>query len=70
MRWTASDADGDPLTYIVEYSRDGGGTWVNLATGLTEPQYDIELETLGGADGQAQIRVGSRVWLPLVLQRP
>ena len=57
IRWTASDADGDPLTYIVEYSRDGGGAWVNLATGLTEPQYDIELETLGGADGQAQIRV-------------
>ena len=57
IRWTASDADGDLLTYIVEYSRDGGQTWVNIATGLTEPEYDIELETLGGASGQAQIRV-------------
>jgi hypothetical protein len=57
IRWTATDADGNPLTYVVEYSRDGGGTWVNLVTGLTEPQYDIELETLGGASGQAQIRV-------------
>lgn len=57
IRWTGSDADGDPLTYVVEYSRDGGSTWVNLATGLTEPRYDIELETLGGASGQAQVRV-------------
>ncbi len=57
IRWTANDEDGDALTYIVMYSRDGGATWVNLATGLTEPRYDIELETLGGVAGQARIRV-------------
>lgn len=57
IRWSAADADGDSLTYIVMYSRDGGATWVNLATGLTETRYDVELETLGGAAGQAQIRV-------------
>jgi hypothetical protein len=39
------------------FSRDGGATWVNLATGLTEMRYDVELETLGGAEGQARIRV-------------
>jgi hypothetical protein len=57
IRWTGSDADGDALTYVVEYSRDGGLTWVNLATGLTAPSYDIELETLGGTVGQARVRV-------------
>jgi hypothetical protein len=57
IRWTASDTDGDALTYVVMYSRDGGRTWVNLATGLQQLHYDIELETLGGAAGQAQIRV-------------
>jgi len=57
IRWSATDADGDSLTYGVMFSRDGGATWVNLATGLTEMRYDVELETLGGAEGQARIRV-------------
>jgi len=57
IRWSASDADGDELTYVVMYSRDGGTTWVNLATGLTSTHYDVELETLGGSPSQARVRV-------------
>ena len=30
-RWNASDEDGDPLTYQVRFSRDGGQTWQTLA---------------------------------------
>ncbi|MCW5861054.1 MAG: hypothetical protein KIS63_22350, partial [Caldilineales bacterium] len=57
IRWSAQDEDGDALTYVVMFSRDGGATWVNLATGLAGTGYDIELETLAGAAGQARIRV-------------
>lgn len=27
VNWTSSDSDGDPLTAMVQYSRDGGTTW-------------------------------------------
>jgi hypothetical protein len=57
IRWLAHDADGDPLTYVVMYSRDGGQTWINLATGLTEMQYDLDLDSVGGSEGQSQVRV-------------
>jgi len=57
IRWSASDADGDDLTYVVMYSRDAGGSWINLATGLTQPRYDVDLEALGGVVGRGQIRV-------------
>jgi hypothetical protein len=57
IRWSAHDEDGDALTYVVMYSRDGGATWVNLATSLIVDRYEIELETLAGAAGQARIRV-------------
>lgn len=39
ITWTASDPDGDPLTYTVEYSSNGGSTWNTMATGLTTDSY-------------------------------
>lgn len=39
ITWTASDPDGDPLTYTVEYSSDGGSTYTAIATGLTATSY-------------------------------
>ncbi|MEZ4684311.1 MAG: hypothetical protein R2932_59875 [Caldilineaceae bacterium] len=27
LRWDAADADGDALSYLVQYSRDNGVTW-------------------------------------------
>lgn len=36
IRWTASDADGDSLSYAVEYSRDGGSTWSVIDVHLEE----------------------------------
>ncbi|HAU32371.1 MAG TPA: hypothetical protein DCW46_09020 [Desulfotomaculum sp.] len=35
ITWTASDPDGDPLTYTLEYSADGGSTYTQITTGLT-----------------------------------
>lgn len=34
ITWTASDPDGDPITYTLEYSADGGSTFTTIATGL------------------------------------
>jgi hypothetical protein len=33
ITWEATDPDGDPLTIGINYSPDGGGTWVTLFTG-------------------------------------
>lgn len=35
ITWTAADPDGDPLTYTLEYSSDGGSTFSTITTGLT-----------------------------------
>jgi hypothetical protein len=33
ITWDATDPDGDPLSISIEYSPDGAGTWLTLATG-------------------------------------
>ena len=47
LEWNASDLDGGPLTYLVQFSRDGGTTWETLATDLPNQTYDIPLAFLG-----------------------
>jgi len=39
ITWDAYDLNGDPLTYIVEYSMDGGETWAPLAVNLHATSY-------------------------------
>lgn len=48
VRWKASDADGDPLTFALLYSRDGGTTWVPLTTGLPETAFTLDSGDLAG----------------------
>jgi hypothetical protein len=48
VTWTASDADGDPLTYLLEYSADNGATWQLLGTNITQTQATIGLSLLPG----------------------
>ncbi len=40
VTWTASDPDGGPLSFILEYSPDDGVTWQTIATGLNGTSYD------------------------------
>jgi hypothetical protein len=40
VTWTASDADGDPLQFSLEYSADNGATWAYVAASLTGTSYD------------------------------
>lgn len=56
IEWTASDPDGDPLTYNLLYSNDGGSTWYPIAAGLTETSYVVEAGTIPGGS-QARIKV-------------
>lgn len=39
ITWTASDPDGDPLTYAVQYSPDGGSTWTTIISGIGTTSY-------------------------------
>ena len=56
VQWSASDADGDSLTYMVLYSADGGATWETVQLGLDTPQTSIDTATLAGSS-DARIKV-------------
>ncbi len=54
--WTASDADGDPLTFALQISRDGGQGWLPVAIDLTGTTYSLHAAHLPGSS-QARLRV-------------
>ncbi|MCP4662063.1 MAG: hypothetical protein GY856_42210, partial [bacterium] len=56
LRWTATDADGDPLSFMVLYSDDDGETWSVLTVWLTGSGLELAPGELAGSD-QARIRV-------------
>ncbi len=56
IAWTATDADGDPLSASVLYSVDGGATWEALAIDVEDTSYDAPARFLRGST-QARIRV-------------
>lgn len=54
--WTATDADGDPLTYVLDYSADGGETFQPLAQNLTNTSIDLDPNLFSGSTN-AMVRV-------------
>ncbi|MFN8422586.1 MAG: hypothetical protein U0470_04070 [Anaerolineae bacterium] len=56
VEWTASDEDGDPLTFMVQYSRDAGATWQTIASDVSASPLTIDPATLP-ASGAALLRV-------------
>jgi pSer/pThr/pTyr-binding forkhead associated (FHA) protein len=50
LSWTASDPDGDSLTYAVLYSADQEASWLPLAQGLTETSFTFDTTDLPGCD--------------------
>jgi len=54
--WTASDADNDPLTFSIDYSRDGGVTWTPLSSQITTTAATLNLDLLPGST-QGKFRV-------------
>ena len=55
ITWTASDLDGDPLTYSVLYSPDGNN-WVPVGTAITTTQLAVNAAELAGGTA-ARVRV-------------
>jgi len=56
IAWSASDADGDPLTYTVQYSADDGLTWETLGANLFEQSLEVSSALLE-ASPEGLIRV-------------
>lgn len=56
IEWDGSDADGDVLNYLIEYSADGGLTWKMLAVDLTDESYVLHTEYLRGTT-QGKLKV-------------
>lgn len=43
VTWEASDPDGDPLTFLVQYSPDGGTSWESITTVLPGQPRRVEV---------------------------
>ncbi len=56
LKWSASDTDGNPLQFLLQYSTDGGHTWSVLAPNLTQTSLDIDASFLPGSN-DARLRV-------------
>lgn len=50
IAWTATDEDGDALTYDLFYSTDNGQTWSLIATDLTQTSYVWDTGQIMGTD--------------------
>jgi hypothetical protein len=46
ITWNASDADGDPLTYILEYSNNSGLTWTRITVDVRTLSYNWNISGL------------------------
>ena len=49
VAWSASDGDGDALTYQVQYSPDAGGTWQTVVVDVQGNGVAVPLSDLAGS---------------------
>ncbi|MBI3245360.1 MAG: DUF11 domain-containing protein [Deltaproteobacteria bacterium] len=56
LQWMGSDADGDSLSYLVQYSADDGVTWETLAVDWPDTTFTVPLSALAGTT-QGRIQV-------------
>jgi hypothetical protein len=56
LSWTASDPDGDPLEYVVQYSANAGTNWQTLVSAWPSTTYELNLNAVAGTD-QGLLRV-------------
>ena len=54
--WSGSDADGDDLSYLVQYSTDGGGSYETIAVDYESTALSVKRSSLAGSS-RARIRV-------------
>ena len=48
--WSASDADGDAMTYTVSYSSDGGNSFLPLEVDLEATEFAFDASQIAGGD--------------------
>jgi uncharacterized repeat protein (TIGR01451 family) len=46
VTWAASDLDGDPLSFLVQYSPDNGVTWETIAVDVTGNSLTVDADLL------------------------
>ncbi len=56
VSWEAGDVDGDPLTFTLLYSKDGGSTWQTLTMGIEGNALQVDASLLPGS-AAALVRV-------------
>lgn len=56
FQWSGGDADGDALSYLVQYSPDNGTTWETLAVEWPDTSLEVPLSSLAGSD-RGRLRV-------------
>lgn len=54
--WSAADADGDPLVFTVQYSKDDGNQWETVSLNTLANSVALDLNSLPGG-ARAQLRV-------------
>ena len=58
LAWDAADTDGDPLTYLIQYSADNGASWQVLRAEYHDKTMIVDATALAGtAAGQGRLRV-------------
>lgn len=62
VTWAALDADGDPLTYSVHYSADGGGTWRLLSLGLDVKSFTLPARLPGSNAALLRVTAHDGFW--------
>jgi hypothetical protein len=55
VTWSGSDPDGDPLSYSLLYSNDGGVGWQSVATNLTGSSLQLDTSQLPGGSGLLRV---------------
>jgi hypothetical protein len=55
LTWQASDPNGDPLLFTLEYRKIGGGDWIEIATGLVASGHTWDAS--GVSEGVYQLRL-------------
>lgn len=51
INWSAAPRSGEPLTYMLLYSSDGGTTWLPLGVDLKEPRFELDTSQIAGGTG-------------------
>lgn len=56
IQWAAVDSDGDPLSFLIQYSPDDGASWVPIASNVRGTEYAIDTSILpGGTMGRIRV---------------